>query len=119
MKLQSEMYEMGMLMDFYGALLTENTLEVMELYYNEDYSLSEIAAMLGITRQAVSDSLRHSRAILQETEEKLGLAGRMEALRTVLEELRGRTDGDAAALAEKALGLIDGEELTGGDLYGI
>lgn len=96
--------------DCYKGLLTDRQRDVMELYYNEDYSLSEIASVLGITRQAVSDSLRHSRAILQETEEKLGLAGRLDALREVLGELREEAgDGTCAALAEKALGLIDGE----------
>ena len=96
--------------DCYKGLLTDRQRDVMELYYNEDYSLSEIASVLGITRQAVSDSLRHSRAILQDTEEKLGLAGRMDALREVLGELRDTAgDSAAAALAEKALGLIDGE----------
>ena len=97
--------------DCYKGLLTDRQRDVMELYYNEDYSLSEIASVLGITRQAVSDSLRHSRAILQDTEEKLGLAGRMDALRGVLSELRETAgDGDCAALAEKALGLLDGQD---------
>ena len=103
-------YSFVRMFDCYKGLLTDRQRDVMELYYNEDYSLSEIASVLGITRQAVSDSLRHSRAILQDTEEKLGLAGRMDALREVLGELRDTAGASAAAaLAEKALGLIDGE----------
>ena len=103
-------YSFVRMFDCYKGLLTDRQRDVMELYYNEDYSLSEIASVLGITRQAVSDSLRHSRAILQDTEEKLGLAGRMDALREVLGELRDTAgDSAAAALAEKALGLIDGD----------
>ena len=52
--------EFVLLLDCYGELLTERQREIAELYYNEDFSLSEIAQMQDITRQAVKDSLRHS-----------------------------------------------------------
>ncbi|MDE5563794.1 MAG: hypothetical protein K2I93_01450, partial [Oscillospiraceae bacterium] len=54
-------YQFVRMFDCYKRLLTDRQRHVMELYYNEDYSFSEIAEMLGITRQAVNDSLRHSR----------------------------------------------------------
>ena len=60
----------------------------MELYYNEDYSLSEIAEILKISRQAVNDSLRHSEAVLTETEEKLRFAERLDQIRESLTEIR-------------------------------
>ena len=47
--------EITVLYDFYGDLLTEKQQEVIELYYNEDLSLAEIAALSGITRQGVRD----------------------------------------------------------------
>ena len=80
--------ELVLLLDCYGELLTERQRDLAELYYNEDLSLSEIAEMRDITRQAVRDSLRHSEAILLETEQKLGMAGRISAMRRCLEEIR-------------------------------
>lgn len=61
------------LMDIYGPLLTERQLEMLDLHYNSDLSLSEISEELSISRQAAHDGLRKSRAILLEYEEKLGL----------------------------------------------
>ncbi len=74
--------------DCYKNLLTDRQRDVMELYYNEDYSLSEIAEILQISRQAVNDSLRHSETILTETEQKLGFAERFERIRESLTEIR-------------------------------
>ena len=60
----------------------------MELYYCEDLSLSEISEPQGITRQAVRDVIKRSEQILLETEEKLGFAGKISALRECLENLK-------------------------------
>lgn len=61
------------LIDFYGALLTSNQLNILELYYMEDLSLKEIADELNISRNAVHDSLKRSLIILEEYEDKLKL----------------------------------------------
>lgn len=82
-KLDSDLSELIRLFDCYGALLTDRQRDVLALYYQEDLSLSEIAAELGITRQAVSDSLRHSEQQLTEIEEKLGLAHMLHQIRTI------------------------------------
>ncbi|MFQ9873147.1 MAG: YlxM family DNA-binding protein [Oscillospiraceae bacterium] len=69
------------LLDFYGQLLTDKQREVLELYYDEDLSLAEIAQNTGsITRQGVRDSIKRGEAILFEMEEKLGLVARMERI---------------------------------------
>ena len=72
--------EVSMLLDFYKGLLTDRQAEMMELYYNEDLSLSEIAENTGITRQGVRDSLVKAEKVLLETEEKLGLCARIRSL---------------------------------------
>lgn len=65
-----------LLFDVYGGLLTEKQRQALALTYNEDYSLTEIASMLGISRQAVFDSIRRAEELLQSYDEKLGLVRR-------------------------------------------
>ncbi len=66
----------SLLLDFYGNLLPEKQLYMMEQYYQEDLSLSEIAIESGITRQGVHDNIRRAAAELKEYEHKLGLTER-------------------------------------------
>ena len=64
---------MNQLMDAYKCLLTEKQKEILSLYYEEDFSLSEIAESQQITRAAVSDHLKRSEKLLNTYEEKLHL----------------------------------------------
>ena len=50
----------GMLAAFYAPLLTEKQQSMLEMYCDEDLSLSEIATQLSISRQAVSDNLNRA-----------------------------------------------------------
>ena len=49
--------KIGLLCDIYGELLTKKQQNVLDLYYNENLSLAEVAEEVGITRQAVKDSI--------------------------------------------------------------
>ncbi len=69
--------EIGYLLDFYGDVLPERRRDIMDLYYNDDLSLAEIAEQTGITRQAVRDSIKKTEAELFFYEEKLGLRRRL------------------------------------------
>ena len=96
-----------LLLDCYGELLTKRQKQIAELYYNEDFSLSEIAEMQNITRQAVRDSLRHSENILFQTEEKLGMAERISQMRFCLEQILENSDSEQIAeLARNGLALL-------------
>ncbi|NPV25889.1 MAG: putative DNA-binding protein [Firmicutes bacterium] len=64
---------MALLQDFYGQLLTDKQRQVMELYYDHDLSLGEIAEEYGTSRQAVYDLIRRAEKTLEEYEAKLGL----------------------------------------------
>lgn len=67
----------GYLLDFYGELLPERKRSVLDLYYNEDCSLAEIAEEIGISRQGVRDIIKKTESELFFYEEKLGLAARL------------------------------------------
>ena len=75
-----------MLFDFYGELLTEKQREYFDLHYNEDLSLAEIAALTGISRQGVWDTLR-------DIEAKTGLVARFRARREALSGVEARLSG--------------------------
>ncbi len=68
--------EAGLLLDFYGNLLTDRSRSLLEQYYSEDMTLSEIADNEGISRQAVHDSIRRGATQLVRYEDKLGLVSR-------------------------------------------
>lgn len=76
-----------MLMDFYGQLLTDKQLAALDMYYNEDLSLAEIADEEGISRQGVRDSIKRGEKQLAEYEEKLGLAKRFMEISSGIEEM--------------------------------
>lgn len=71
-----ESVQVCLLLDFYGQLLTERTREILELRYQEDMSLAEIAEDLGISRQAAHDAIHRGVDSLTEYEEKLKLVER-------------------------------------------
>lgn len=65
--------KISMLLDVYGKLLTERQFDIVDLYYNQNLSLSEIAEELSITRQGVRKSLIDAENKLFDIEEKLCL----------------------------------------------
>ncbi len=85
--------EIALLFDFYGEMLTDKQRDVVELYYNDDLSLSEIAENAGITRQGVRDSIKRAEIQLTEMEERLGLVKRFRDMREKLEEIREAARG--------------------------
>ena len=71
--------------DAYGALLTAAQREICKLYYLYDLTLSEIAEEKGISKQAVSDSLKTSRQLFDFYEAKLAFVRRTEGAKAALE----------------------------------
>ena len=95
MKIES-IAENSLLYDFYGQLLSKRQQEVMALYHEENYSLSEIAEEFGISRQAVHDTLKKAEQALAEYEQKLGLVKTLQRSEAVI----GRIDALIAEFAE-------------------
>lgn len=104
----------SMLLDFYGALLTDKQRECYDLHFNEDLSTAEIAEQSGISRQAVWDNIRRADAALRQIEEKTGLIARFHARQQSLAQMRREaqrlyelTDGEAQELASHLLEKIE------------
>ncbi len=92
------------LLDFYGGLLTDKQAAALDMYYNQDLSLSEIAEEMGISRQGVMAFLKQGEKHLRGFENKLGLAGRFqrvsEGLGKMRAVLKGMPDNDERRMLE-------------------
>jgi hypothetical protein len=82
-----EKVEISILLSLYGNLLTETQKKYMELYYNEDLSLSEIGEIENITRQAVRTILVKSKKKLNEYEEQLKFMQKEKNIKKLLEKI--------------------------------
>ncbi len=80
----------SVLLDLYGCLLTDKQNEIMDLYYNDDLSLGEIAAQLDISRQGVHDAIKKCETAMADYEEKLGLLKQQEAYLAELKEFKAQ-----------------------------
>ncbi len=78
--------EAGLMLDFYGQLLTVRQEEILHMYYDHDLSLGEIAENLSITRQGVYDNIKRAEKVLYNMESKLGLVKRFLEQRYKLEQ---------------------------------
>ena len=96
-----EITQASLLYDFYGQLLSRRQKECMELYYEENLSLSEIADEFGISRQGVSDALRNAVRALNEYERKLGLVEKLQKTNQAIAEIDSIIDGVAAGMIQE------------------
>mgnify|MGYP001668167407 CR=1 FL=1 len=69
----NEIVRLSMLLEIYKDLITEKQKNVLNLYYNQDLSLAEIADEYGISRQAARDNIKNGEKNLLDYESKLGL----------------------------------------------
>lgn len=93
----------ALLFDFYGPLLTEKQREAYDLAIGEDMSLGEIAETTGVSRQAVHDMVRRTGRILEEYEQKLGLAEKFLDIEAHLERIRALVSGNSPTEQELAI----------------
>ena len=78
---------MALLFDTYGGMLTDKQRECFDMRYNQDLSLGEIAEMMGVSRQAVNDSLKKTEALLRRMEENIGCVERDIQIRRAAREI--------------------------------
>lgn len=94
----SKNLDYAILFDIYAPLLTDKQRETLDLYYNEDLSLGEIAESTGVTRQAVMGCIQKSEQHLDELESKMGLADRNARIMQQLDLLLGFNLDDPVSL---------------------
>ena len=97
--MRADALTMSLLYDYYGELLTEKQRQLFDLYYDQDYSLSEIAAAAGISRQGVHDTLARAEELLEGYERTLGCIAHDRRLEQAL---------DAIAQSAQALSAVPG-----------
>ena len=85
--MRNDAFSMTLLFDYYGDLLTEKQKTYFDLYYNQDFSLAEIAQEEGVSRQGVYDALTRTEAILRNFEEKTGFVAKAMERARLLEEI--------------------------------
>lgn len=83
--------EMLLLFDCYGDMLTERQRMCLDLRYNQDLSLAEIAEELSVSRQGVHDNIIRAEAHLQKMEAKTGCVRRYLQSRTAMEKIMSIT----------------------------
>lgn len=95
-----------LLLDVYAVLLTERKREILDYYYNDDYSLSEIAELTGISRQGIRDSIKKSEEEINEYESKLKIVEKQEEASKLcecaLEIAQGLTRDEACDISAQA-----------------
>lgn len=82
--------EFSFLLDIYGKLLTDKQFDVMDLYYNDDLSLSEIAQQYNISRQGVHDSIKRGEELLLGYDKVLKLSEQQREYEKNLREFKSQ-----------------------------
>lgn len=99
--------EQTLLYDFYGELLTERQQQVYESVVLEDYSLSEVAEDLGISRQGVHDMIKRCNHTLEEYESRLHLVEKFLCIRKQVQKIKelavGYNAGEITEISNKIL----------------
>ena len=107
--------DLAFLSAFYGGMLTENQRRILSLHCEEDLSLGEIAEEVGISRQAVHETLTRAAQRLVRMEETLGAAKRYRRMANGLEAALASLREKNYLRAEQLLtGLLEEEEGSSG-----
>ncbi len=99
--MKDEFEYINQLLDFYDVLLTDKQRTTMDLYYRENYSLSEIGENLSISRSAVQDSIKRVVKSLKTYELKLELVDKFNKRCKIYNVLSDIADVQVQQLVEK------------------
>ena len=102
------------LLDTYGVLLTDRKREILDYYYNEDYSLAEISEITGISRQGVRDAIKKSEDEIYFFESKLKIVeksqeqtAQIDEISALLKEMSETVEAPLRSKIDKALEMLN------------
>lgn len=107
--MMSKDLSISVLMDFYGELLTQKQKDSLELYYDRDYSLAEIAEDMDISRQGVRDFIKRGEKQLYDFEEKLEMVKKYNNISSNISKLEELISiiSDDINVKKKAIDIIE------------
>ena len=109
----SKKVDLAFLAAFYGGMLTEKQRRILSLHCEEDLSLGEIADDVGISRQAVHETLTRAASRLEELESVLGVAERFRkidyGLESALDAMKRKDYARAEYLIKEILSIETAE----------
>ena len=107
--MDSDKARICVLYDIYGELLPASAADFIDMYYNDDLSLSEIAENVGISRQGVRAGIMHGIKILSEYENKLGLYEKYRENNDTVSEIKSElsSSGLSDEKKEKIISLLN------------
>lgn len=88
------------LYDLYGSLLTEKQQKIIEMYYWDDLSLSEISEQLNISRNGVYDCLQKGIKQLENYEKVLKLHEKEQKISDFFDEIKKENQEQISLIEE-------------------
>jgi predicted DNA-binding protein YlxM (UPF0122 family) len=79
--------QLNQLFDVYQNLLTDKQVQYFKYYYQDDYSLQEIADLADVSRNAIFDQLKKVETHLFSYEEKLHLLSNKQKRLEIIEDI--------------------------------
>jgi len=70
----------NLIIDYYGSILNKHQQVILDMYFKDDLSMSEIAENEGVSKAAISDIINRSYNQLIEYENKLHLVKKSELI---------------------------------------
>lgn len=87
-----ERFQISELLDLYGELLTSKQKYIMDYYFNEDLSLSEISEINHTSRQAIYDIIKRCEKLLIDYDSKLKLLEKEKAIMKIKKDIEIKLD---------------------------
>lgn len=84
--------QLNELFDMYQKLLTDKQVQYFKYYYQDDYSLQEIADLSDVSRNAIFDQLKKVEIHLFSYEEKLQLLSNRQKRLKIIDQLKETKD---------------------------
>ena len=100
--------EIPMLLDIYGGALPKVQRDSLDMYYNSDLSLGEIADNTGKSRQSVFDTIKRGEHALEQMEENLKILAKNKSLQNKIDSIKSLLiEVKACQVSDKVSKLVD------------